>query len=268
MTMYWLYDLPNGLFGLLSILFFNAIGIVGLSTTRRWVKRQHKIDHSHNDIVSYFLAAVTVFYGITLGLLAVSAWTNYSNVEDKVDTEAQVLASLYRDISAYPDPIRTQLQEDLRLGTRHVIDVSWGQQRQGIVPNNSSSYTSSFQDHLTAFQPTTPSQQIIHAEAFRQFNALVEARRARSNSVSTHMPRSLWTLVLLGAIITIGVTLFFDTPSFSLHLWLTVALATLLGLMIFLIGTLDNPFRGRGSVSPAPIERVYDQLMRSPNAPH
>ncbi len=31
--------------------------------------------------------------------------------------------------------------------------------------------------------------------------------------------------------------------------------------MIFLVGTLDNPFRGQVSVGPDSLQTVYDQLM-------
>ena len=125
MNMYWVYDLPNWLFGALTVLVFVVIGLAGLYLTRGWVQRLHRIDHSHNDIVGFYLAAVTVFYGITLGLLAIGAWTTYSDVQGKIDHEATSLGGLYRDVGAYPKLARTILQEDLRKYTRQVIDVGW-----------------------------------------------------------------------------------------------------------------------------------------------
>ena len=92
-------------------------------------------------------------------------------------------------------------------------------------------------------------------ESYRVFNELVEARRARLESVTSGMPRSLWTLVILGGLITLTVTLFFDTPSLRMHFWMTVLLSCLLGLMVFLIGTLVNPFRGKVSIGPGSMER-------------
>jgi hypothetical protein len=261
LSLYWVYDLPNWLFGLLTIATFVAFGIVGLFPTRKWVRRQHRVDHSHNDIVGYYLAAITVFYGITLGLVAVGTWTTYSDVETIVDREAEVLSSLYRDVDSYPEPLRGTLEDDLRTYTRYVIDTSWPQQREGIVPSGSAVHIKQFQQHLLTFQPATPAQQVLHAETYRQFNDLVECRRARLNAVTTGLPGSLWSLVILGAVISILVTLFFDTPSFSMHFWMTVLLSGLLGLMIFLVGTLDNPFRGKVSVGPGPLEVVYAQTM-------
>ena len=260
-TLYWLYDLPNWLFGLITVLFFLLYGVFGLFATRRWVRRQHMTDHSHNDIVSYFLAAITVFYGITLGLLAVATWTNFANTQDKVDHEAQVIASLYRDVNSFPDPLRTTLDNDLKLYVREIIDVSWPEQRRGIVPYGSGPKLEQFQADLLLFEPVTEREKIVVAESYGVFNALVEARRSRLETVTNGMPTSLWTLVILGGLITLTATLFFDTPSLRMHFWMTVLLSTLLGLMVFLIGTLDNPFRGKVSIGPGSLERVYQQLM-------
>lgn len=260
-TLYWLYNLPNWLFGIIVVLFFTLYGLVGLISTRRWVKRQHQEDHSHNDIVSYFLAAITVFYGITLGLLAVATWSNFASTQDKVDREAQVVASLYRDVNSFPDPLRTTLDGDLRSYVREVVDVSWPQQRKGIVPYGSGPKLEQFQADLLMFEPGTEREKIVTQEAYQVFNTLVEARRSRLETVTSGMPASLWSLVILGGLITMTATLFFDTRSFRMHFWMTVLLSSLLGLMVFLIGTLDNPFRGKVSIGPGSMQRVYEQLM-------
>lgn len=89
----------------------------------------------------------------------------------------------------------------------------------------------------------------------------MEDRRARINSVQTGMPAALWALVIIGGLITIAITIFFDVASLRLHIWMTILLSGLLGLMIFLIATLDNPYRGAVSVGPDAMIRVYNQLI-------
>lgn len=172
-----------------------------------------------------------------------------------------MLGSLYRDADGYPEPLRGVLEGDLRSYTRHVIDIGWPQQRRGIVPSGSMPYLEHFQKNLLKFEPLSSGQQVLHAETFRKFNDLVEARRARLSVVTSGLPGSLWSLVILGAVISIAVTLFFDTSSFSMHFWMTALMSALMGLMIFPVGTLDNPFQGEVSVSPAALEIVYSEVM-------
>ncbi len=128
--MYWVYNLPNWLFGLLTVGLFVAFSVAGIFCTRAWIRRMH-VQLSHNDIVGFYLAGLTVLYGVSLGLLAIGAWTIYTETEAKVAQEAASLSGLYGSVSALPEPARSLLQNDLREYTRRVIDVGWPAQRHG-----------------------------------------------------------------------------------------------------------------------------------------
>lgn len=260
--MYWIYDLPNWLFGTLTVFLFCAFGIGGLIATRRWAPSLHHVTGSHNDIVGFYLGAVTVLYGITLGLLMVGVWSNFSEAEARVDREAGTIASFYRDVSHYPEPHRGVLQEDLRRYTRHVIDVAWPQQRKGMPPKGNLAMLDALGRDLANFEPASEEQKILHAESYHQFNDLVQRRRSRLVSANAGLSSSLWALVLIGALINIAVTWCFHLRNLKMHVWMTGLISALLGLMIFLLAAMDHPFRGSISVSPEPIELVYDQLMK------
>jgi hypothetical protein len=60
MTMYWVYDLPNWLFGTLTITAFLAVGLGGYFASRKWVRSLHVESHSYNDIVGFYFGALTV----------------------------------------------------------------------------------------------------------------------------------------------------------------------------------------------------------------
>jgi hypothetical protein len=262
MTMYWVYDLPNWLFGALTIAVFLAFALSGLVLTRAWVPSLHHESRSHNDVVGAYLGALTVFYGITLGLLMVGVWGTFSDAGTKVDGEAAAMAALYTDVGGYPQPIRGQLQEELRQITRSVIDVSWPQQQKGLMPTGSMAEMSLFEQQILSFEPATEGQKIIHAEAFHQLNQLVERRRSRVLSVTAGLSGSLWALVLIGAAINIAVTWLFHVQNTRMHFSLTILTASLLGLMIFLLAAMDHPFRGKISVGPEAFEVVYNRLMK------
>jgi hypothetical protein len=261
MNLYWVYNLPNWLFGVLTVAVTMAVGLAGLYVTRKWVRRVHGDRHSHNEVVGFYLGAVCVFYGITLGLIAVATWQAFSDVDARVGEEAAAVGALYRDVSSFPDPDRTQLQTDLRQYARQVVDVAWPLQRRGIVPQEEGNTLSMFQAHLTQFEPATEGQKIIYAEACRGFNQIAELRGRRLQGVRDGLPGPLWTTVLAGAFLNIAMTWFFDMRSQSMHFWMTVMLSALLGLLIYLLGALDNPFRGEISVSPEPFEIMYHRRM-------
>jgi predicted permease len=234
----------------LSVAVTVAVGLVGFYATRKWVRKVHGTEHSHNEIVGFYLGAVCLFYGITLGLIAVGTWEVYSDVENKVGEEASALAALYRDVSSFPEY------------THQVIDVAWPQQRRGIIPQNSAAALMAIQTHLASFEPATNGQKTLHAEAYREFDRIVELRRNRLRSAVSGLPAPLWVVVLVGAFISIALTWFFDKRSRSMHFWMTVMFSGFLGLQIFLLAIMDNPFRGEISVGPEAFELVYEQLMK------
>jgi hypothetical protein len=102
----------------------------------------------------------------------------------------------------------------------------------------------------------------MHQEALRELNAFYEARRERLDAVNGGLPEAIWYVVVAGSILMIGVTWLFFIPTRSLQLSLTLFLAVSMGLMVFLTVTMDHPFRGLTSVSPAPYVAIRNQLLQ------
>ncbi len=262
MNMYWIYNLPNWLFELLTVGLFVAFSLAGVLPSRAWVRRIHG-DRSHNDIVGFYLSGITVLYGVSVGLLSFGAWTTYTDTETKVSQEAAALSSLYRSVGGLPEPARSLLQDDLRHYTRQVIDVGWPEQQRGVLPTESSVTLDKFQKNFESFEPATEEQKVLVADISREFGTLEESRSIRLDSVVAQLPPPLWALILIGALICIVATWFFHMSSLKVHIWMTVLIASLLGLMVFMVASVDNPYRGKISVSPAPFERVYSQMTKS-----
>lgn len=261
MNLYWVYDLPTWLFAVLTIAVTIVVGLIGLFATRKWVRSIHGSQYSHNEVVGYYLGAVCVFYGITLGLLAVATWQNYNDVDTRVGEEAAAVGVLFRDCSGFPEPARAVLQGDLRRYAREVVDVAWPLQHKGIVPDNEGKMLSAFEAHLIAYEPQTDGQKALYGQAYASFNRLADLRGRRLQSVTAGLAAPLWVVVFAGAFLSIALTWFFDMKSQGMHFWMTVMLSALLGLLIFMLGALDNPFRGEISVSSQPFELVYQRRM-------
>ncbi|SFF29794.1 bestrophin-like domain [Spirosoma endophyticum] len=132
--MEWVYTLPNGLFFLLCTGTTIVFAALGLLASRPWVRRHADEHAAQNDLVSYFLGASGVVYGIALGLVAAGVWTNFQTLSGQVDQEAAITAAIYQDVSAYPMPHRLALQSQLRQYVQVVIDQDWPQHRAGKMP--------------------------------------------------------------------------------------------------------------------------------------
>jgi hypothetical protein len=95
----------------------------------------------------------------------------------------------------------------------------------------------------------------------RQFNHFVELRRSRLANVTTGIPAVLWWVVVVGAVLNIVLIWLLDMEV-HVHVLLSGVLSVFLGVVIFLIAAMDNPFRGDVSVGPDSFQLVYDSLMK------
>jgi hypothetical protein len=119
-----------------------------------------------------------------------------------------------------------------------------------------------FQAMLTKFEPATEGQKILHGETLRAYNQLIQARRMRLGAVSTGLPSVMWAVILIGAFISLSASFFFKVEDARLHLIEVLLLAMFIGLVIFMIFSLDRPFRGNLGIRADPYQLVYDQLMK------
>src|SRR5215510_7687924 len=127
----WLYQVSPRSAALIMVLFVEGLALIGLVLVRRLlIPRLHYHDGA-NDAVSGTVQAIGVFYGITVGLIAVGVWNTNSNASDLVSKEAASIGALYRDVSAYPSPIREELRAKLKEYTLFVINDAWPAQRRG-----------------------------------------------------------------------------------------------------------------------------------------
>ncbi|MCI0466769.1 MAG: DUF4239 domain-containing protein [Beijerinckiaceae bacterium] len=259
--MFWIYDYPSWAVAVLFCGVFAGVTWCGIFFTRATVHSWIHRDKRANDMVGLALESFFVLFGLLLGLVAVATYQNYSTVSDIVDKEADSIAALYRDFAGYPQPIRGQLQERLREYARATIEDGWPQQRLGIVPTGGSERVTSLFQLMAAFEPAKKSEEIVHAEALREFNELIEHRRSRLANVTTGLPAVLWWVVAFGALLNI-VLIWMQDMEIHVHLILGGILASILGAVIFLIAALDNPFRGIVSVGPDAIALVYETLMQ------
>lgn len=259
--LYRIYDLPTWLFGVLTVSVFAMASCGGLVLMRAWIRKHLRLSNDTNDAVNAYFAGVGIFYGLLLGLVAVATWQNFDAASSLISKEAATVGALYRNVSSYPEPFKGQLQGHLQNHATYVIDKDWLAQQHGRVLTGGTLILSEFQRTLMSFEPAPGGQTILHAETLRAFNNLIEARRLRLDAVTAGLPSVLWSVVLIGAVLSVFVTYFFHIEDQKLHLILTGTLGIFIGLMVFLTAAVDNPFRGQVGVSSDSYRLIREGLM-------
>jgi len=257
-----LFHLPLLVSGSIVIGILCGAALLGLAMVRRWVLTRLRVRTEDAEFAGTMVQAIMVFYGLAVALIAVSVWETYSEVSSVVAHESTRLGALYRDVSAYPEPVRSQLQSELRGYTEYLINEAWPLHREGGHPTRGIEWMNRFQETLVAFEPATEGQKLMHAETLRAYNIMIDARRMRLEAMLTRLPGLLWGVVVMGAAISLVASFFFNIEDARLHGTLVSLLALFMALVIVMILAFDRPFHGELGIGPEPYQMALDELMR------
>lgn len=259
----WLYEIPPLYAAIIMVLFIDGISLLGLFLTRRFLLPRFRYSEGINDAVSGTVQAIGVFYGITVGLIAVGVWNTNSKASDLVSKEATSIGALYRDVSGYPAPLRNELRSKLREYTVFVIEEAWPAQKIGKGQNvvSGTKILDDFQSKLFSFEPSTQGQSALHNETLRAYNTLIEYRRLRIDAVDSGLSTVMWAVIWWGAFISIGVAYFFKIEDAKIHFLLVALMGGFLAIVLFMIIINDKPFYGYMSVPSDPYKLILEKLI-------
>jgi ABC-type sugar transport system permease subunit len=139
-----------------------ACSLVGLFLVRR--RTHYAALSKHNDVGAAVFQTVGTLFTVLLAFVVVIVWESMGNVREKAGQEAGILGELIRDAGFFPDPVRSELQDEFLEYARAVIDDEW----PAMARNDSSDRVSNVLNRIfTSFsriEPSTARETNIHAE--------------------------------------------------------------------------------------------------------
>lgn len=239
---------------------FVTLTVTGIFACRPYSRRWIHGRRNANDMIGFSLQSFAALYGILLGLLAVEAYQDFSAAKDAVSKKALTFATLSQDLTGFPPPLRTQLQEDLHDYAVEAVRTHWPADPNAPTPTGPSPTLQRMMARILSFEPSTKSEEVVYEDVFRQLNVMIEQRRLLLASETNGIPAPLWSVVFLGAFFYMLLMCLFDME-LHVHLLLGATTALFLGAVVFLIAALDNPFRGGVTVDPSPIIEMRDRAV-------
>jgi len=263
MSLYWLYDLPNLWLGVVVTSAFVLFAVVGLLLLRKRIETWVGPYPGQNDVVGIVSSTLGIFFGITLGLVAVGTWDTFNSMDTLTQQEVLTGTNLQRTLSTLPEPTRTEALKQLRDWADTVAEKSWPAQQVGQPPQGEAEKLEAIEALLSAREPG----RLLggggiqrQARSIQQLNALMQAGDERARSYDARLTAPLWWIVVIGALLTIASTWFVAANSETVKLFATVSVALMLGLLIFFLVATDNPSRGDLSISADGFATLRDQI--------
>jgi hypothetical protein len=252
-----LYDLPVWLLALIIVGGFTVFAIVGHALTHRWV---HEHWSESRDAVGVVVASAATLYAVLLAMIAVAVWSNYITYEDRVREEANIVGNLYRDTEGQPAAQSVATKALLRQYATVVATKEWPEMHIGRYPDASSEVVAALMMRTLKTKPIGLGEANVQAEFLGKLNRLFELRRLRQESVRKGLPPVLWGVVVFGGALTIMLGNLLTAEDGRLSILLAAGMAMMIGLMVFLIFSMDRPLMGEISIEPVAFEQVMKRM--------
>lgn len=253
------YNFPTWLSGLVVILICVAFVVAGIEIVSRLDELATR--RAHNDIVGFIIAIVGVIYAVLLASVAIMAWENYDKAKMVVTREASMLGDIQRMAYGLPAEVGGKIRHAAIAYGDAVIREEWPAMRQGRVPTQAWPAMAQLQEMILHYEPATMGQQNVHAQMLTLMSGLLDVRRERFFYAEDSIEPTVWWVVILGTMGTLGFTFFFGLGK-RRHQLMSGLTASLAGLLIVLIAAMDRPYLGEFSISPLVLQQSIDRIER------
>ena len=258
----WLHSLPIITSFLLVVFVFVLPTLLGGWHLQPHVVRALRNARDGNAIAGIALSTIALFYAVLLGLLSLAVFQNYTTAGDTVEREAASVMTLGRSFHMYPSPLKGQLGELLVRYVDEEAGPGWAMQRIGRSSAEGDALVDRIGHLLQGFNPSTNGEKAVHLDTLRMFSEFVDRRQQRIDASQNSIPGVLWFVVLVGAVINTTVLWLFDYDQRT-HLVVGGALSLFIGIMVFMLAALDQPFNGYSGLGPGKLVNAREQLLRS-----
>ena len=241
-------------FGPVLILLTVPISSAGLVLARRFL--DPKVLISAHDISGNFLAIVGTMYAVLLGLIVIEAMEKFQRTAIDVEVEANQLS----DIVYLGDRMPTEKRREIRAkAIRYatlVRDREWVTMARGEHDPESLRAVLDLMAAVRDWEPSSESEKAVYATAIVAATDLWNARRERIILCGQGIPNLEWFAVILGGIVTVGITYVFYFEDLRIQVGLTCLVCILVALNVYLIAMFGYPFSGDLKVSPQSFDNA------------
>ena len=265
MERFLLVHVPGLLLAALFLVVAVGVALGGLLLVRRSVALSTL--ERHNDVAGFIIAVIGVLYAVLLAFVVVVTWQSFDRAGQVAGEEAQLVEGLYRDASVF-GPQAGEIRRNVEAYATFVANREWptmaGHQHEDVQTDDA---LDSVWNSYRSFTPDGATQQAFYSDSIRRLNDLQKARADRLEASASTLPDALWGVLIAGAVITVGFTYFFGLANVRAQGLMVTALASMIGLTLFLIFSLDLPFSGDLSVHPNSMKHTVAELHRFGAAP-
>lgn len=239
-------DLPAWQFGILFVGGFIALSAGLVLALRPFV--QKRFGEEHNAVFDTGFSAVGTMYAIVAGLLVFGVYSTFDDASKAAADEASNLVLMYHNAAAFPQPQRDQAQQAITSYTKSVVEDDWA----ALADGKGSPKTDQALERLyNVWAPMEPGSQWSdqYSASVDELNTVLTLRNERIDDSEAALNPIYWVMLFVGAFLTILHLVMLRMENRTMHLIAVGVTAAMLGMVLFLLIEVNEPFRGQISLS-------------------
>jgi Protein of unknown function (DUF4239) len=250
---YFLSSLPLWLLIAVIVVIPTALAMVAQVLIRRWVGVDKLVNN--NEIAGFKFATVGVIYAVLLAFTVIVVWGKFNDAQTGVADEAGATAALFH-YSEGKDPEALAVRTALVNYLNAAIEDEWpamARETESLATHHAldSLYTAAIALNHSGTRGTAEM-----VEVFRQVDNVTAARRIRMHLSTGLVPDVIWIVLFMGALLTVGFTLFFGSENLLAQVSMTGVLSVLVTMGLVVIISIDHPFTGPVYIHPEALALV------------
>lgn len=231
---------------------------------RVWPPERRRV---HNEITGWQISVLGTTYAVIIGFMMFAAWSDFRTADQNAVAEASCLINLYWAASGLPDGQRDTLRKLAADYAEAMIADEWPAMYRGTFSPTGTRIVEQLWETASTPQPLTASQQTSLDQTMTELSNITQHRRIRQLQSESRLPGILWTVLIVGAIITIMSSCLFGSEYPMLHMLQIITLALMLSLALAAVADINRPFQGAVRVAPTGFENARRTFNNHPAHP-
>jgi hypothetical protein len=216
-----------------------------------------------NDVTGWQLGILGTTYGVILGFMLYTVWTDFRTADVDVNLEASSLLNVNRISAGLPSPQKEDMETLTVKYANAAVNQEWPAMQREERDDASAMIAGEMWRVLRRAEDgaQVSANRLDHLTS--ALSELSERRSLREQARAIRLPIVLWVLLLSGGVATVVSSCLLGNESKWLHYCQVGALTFVVAVTLSAIADLARPFEGAVAVTSVAFQRVLE-IMQMP----
>lgn len=224
----------------------------------RWILRRFASSSDSDKPVTNVFRVCGALLGLLLSLTFASVQSKIWRLRDAVELEAAQIVDIHTDLNLYESDAASAIQGKLIAYANTLIEDEWEALSRDRLSPEAQALFADIQTGVLDLAASTPRQTSLRANLLQDVDEISDHRQTRLHHATSQSPVFL-PIALFGFVI---VSALFAVHKLDATLVIYVSLYCIfIGVVLYFILAMNDPFQGVVRVSSEPIQTVYDGIL-------